>query len=84
MKITNLDDDANIIETEYQNGTIVIPEDNVPEELERVYADIQEKEGPSWYLLIPVTAGGTASAILITALITRTKKQKKEATIDEQ
>ena len=84
LKITNLDDDANIIETEYKNGKIVIPEDNVPEELERVYLELQEKEGPSWYLLIPVTAGATVSAIFITVLITRGKKQKKEATINEQ
>ncbi len=84
IKITNLDDDANIIETEYRNGKIVIPEDNVPEELERVYAEVKEQEGPSWYLLIPVTAVVTVGAILITVLSTRSKKKEKEATINEQ
>ncbi len=83
IKVTNLDNDANIIETEYRNGKIVKPEDNVPEELERVYAEVEES-GTPWYLLIPVTAGATVSAILITVLITRGKKQKKEATINEQ
>lgn len=84
LKITNLDDDANIIETEYKNGKFVIPEGNAPEELERVYADVVEQEGPSWYLLIPVTAGAVVCAILITVLITHGKKKEKEATINEQ
>ena len=84
LKITNLDDDANVIETEYQSGKIVVPEGNAPEALERVYAKTQEKEGTSWYLLIPVTAGAGASALLITALLTRGKKKEKGATNNEQ
>lgn len=84
ITVTNLDEGANIIETEYRNGKIIIPEDNVPEELERVYAEVKEQEGPSWYLLIPITAVVTAGAILTTVLLTRGKKKEKEATINEQ
>lgn len=84
LKITNLDDDANVIETEYQSGKIQVPEGNAPEPLERVYKEAEETEGLSWYLLIPVTAGAGAIALLITALATRGKKKESEATKNEQ
>ena len=78
LKITNLDENPKNIETEYVSGKIEIPEDNVPEELERVYAD-KKQEGPKWYLLIPVTAGAGVSALVITALLLRGKKKESEA-----
>lgn len=86
LKITNLDDDANVIETEYISGKIAVPEGNEPEALERVYAEVEET-GSKWYLLIPITAGAGVSAILITALITLSKKKGKkesEAKANEQ
>lgn len=78
LKITNLDENPKIIETEYVSGKIEIPEDNVPEELERVYAD-KKQEGTRWYLLIPVTAAASVSALVITALLLRGKKKESEA-----
>lgn len=85
LKITNLDEGANVIETEYQSGKIVIPEDSKPEALERVYKEVDVKTGkPSWYLLIPTTAVVSAGALLITALAMRGKKKKEEAAQDEQ
>lgn len=83
LKITNLDDGANVIETEYKSGKIVVPEGKAPEELKRVYKEVKETDS-SWYLLIPVTAGAGASALLITALLTRGKKKAKEAKKNEQ
>lgn len=83
LKITNLDDDANVIETEYKAGKMVIPEGNAPEALERVYAEV-ETTGPSWYLLIPAAAVVGAVALLVTTLATDGKKKEKEATINEQ
>lgn len=78
LKITNLDESAKVIETEYASGKFVIPEDKVPEKLERVYVE-KEQKGPNWYLLIPVTAGAGVSALVITALILRGKKKESEA-----
>ena len=79
LKITNLDEGANVIETEYQSGKIVVPEDNQPEPLDRVYKEVDTKTGkPSWYLLIPTTAVVSAGALLITALAMRGKKKKKK------
>ena len=83
LKITNLDDNANVIETEYRSGKIVVPEGKAPEALEKVYADVKE-DGPSWYLLIPAAAAVGVVALAITAIATRSKKKEKEATINEQ
>ena len=78
LKITNLDENPKVIETEYISGKIQVPEGKAPEKLERVYAD-KKQEGPNWYLLIPVTAGVGVSALAITALILRRKKKESEA-----
>lgn len=78
LKITNLDENPKVIETEYISGKIQVPEGKAPEKLERVYADTKQ-EGLNWYLLIPITAGAGVSALVITALILRGKKKESEA-----
>ncbi len=82
LKITNLDDGANVIETEYKAGKIEVPEGNAPEELERVYTEVEEEKS-TWYLLIPASAAVGVVALVVTALATRGKKKAKEATINE-
>lgn len=83
LKITNLDEGANLIETEYKGSKILVPEDNRQEPMEKVYAEIEEEES-SWYLLIPTTAITGVAALGITALATRSKKKEREATKNEQ
>ena len=83
LTITNLDDEPNVIETEYKSGKLVVPEGNAPEALERVYAEVEEK-GTSWYLLIPAAAIVGGAALLITALATRGKKKESEVAKNEQ
>lgn len=83
LKITNLDDGAKLIETEYKSSKFKVPEGNEPEPLERVYAEMEEKTS-SWYLLIPVTAILSVVALGITVLVSRGKKNQKEASKDEQ
>lgn len=91
IKITNLDEDAKIIETEFVNGKMVIPEDWEYEPMERIYADDVQEAGQEsgqkaemnpnlWYLLIPAVAVVGAIAITTTRLIVRNKK--KEVTQD--
>lgn len=81
LKITNLDEDANVIETEYKSGKIQVPEGKAPEPMERVYKKAEEKQGLSWYLLIPATAGVGVIALLITALAVRGRKKEKESEV---
>lgn len=86
LKIENLDENANVIKTEYKSGKWVKPDDAVYQPMERVY-DVDEGEGKtvSWYMLLPVTAGVGAVALAITALLTRSKRKKKKgATEDEK
>ena len=83
LKITNLDDGAKLIETEYKSSKFKVPEGNEPKPLERVYAEMEEKTS-SWYLLIPVTAILSVVALGITVLVSRGKKNQKEASKDEQ
>lgn len=86
IKINNLDEDAKIIETEFVNGKMIIPEDWEYEPMERIYADdvqeaVQEKEqkqeiNPNlWYLLIPAAAAVGVILITTTILIVRSKKK---------
>lgn len=84
LKITNLDEGANLIETEYKSSKIQVPEDNQQEPMERVYAEIEDTNNFSWYLLIPATAIVGAVALGITVLATRGKKKEREATKNEQ
>lgn len=78
LKITNMDEGPKLIETEYISGKIETPEDNVPEKLEHVYQE-NEKKVSNWYLMVPITALASASALLITALKLRGKKKESEA-----
>ena len=83
LKITNLDEGAKLIETEYKSRKFQVPEDSQPDPLERVYAEVEEKTS-SWYLLIPATAIVGAAALGIAALVSRGKKKGKETSKDEQ
>lgn len=88
LKITNLDDNANVIETEYKSGKWDRPEDAVYEPMKRVYNDEDDATQANgkllngWYLMIPVVAVIGGVAVAITAIVTK-KKVKKEATKHE-
>ena len=93
IKVTNLDKDAQLIETEFKNGKLVIPEDPGYQPMERVYADsveessgkVNEEKEPlsKTWMLIPVSAMVGGIALGVTAILTRNKK-KKEGTENEQ
>ena len=83
IKITNLDESPNLIHTEFQSGKIEVPKDYQEEPIKRVYA-VPEKEGTSWYLLIPVAAVTGGVILGVSALVVNRKKRIKEATRDEQ
>lgn len=88
LKITNLDENPNLIEVEYKSGQWQKPEDFKYTKMERVYADTQEQEAKSndWlYWLIPVAAIviGTG-ALLITGGVIRKKRMQKEETVHEK
>ena len=94
LKITNLDENPNVIETEYQNG-IETFEDAKYEEFERVYKDTTKKDtdktnsndilpGISWYWLLPVAAVIGAAIIGGSFGVVKIKeKRRKEAVNNE-
>lgn len=88
LKIENLDENPNLIETEYQSGKIEVPQDVEYEQMERVYdaaKETEDKEGLSWYWLIVVSAVVVAEALVICAFLTRKKnKKRKEALVNEK
>lgn len=87
LKINNLDENPNVIHTEFKSGKWVTPENATYEPMEQVYADVTDDNGRnvSWYMLLPVTAGVGVAALLITALIVYSKnKTKKGATENEK
>ena len=90
IKITNLDDTPNVIETEYENG-IVTFEDFKYEPFERVYkdvtADAEEKKTVkfSWYLMIPSAAlVGVLIVGVCAGIAGRKKTSGKEEVADEK
>ena len=92
IKITNLDDEPNVIDTEYENG-IVKFEDFEYEPFERVYKDNisevdvtgEESKKFSWYLIIPTTALVGALFVGVCAGIAGRKKASgKEEVSDEK
>lgn len=87
LKITNLDENPNLIETEFKSGKWDVPEDAGYQPLERVYAST-DADGKalafSWYYLIPITVVVVLVGLAVTMLATRKKGNKtKEATADE-
>ena len=79
--ITNKDKNAQLIETEYKAGTVIVPEDHPYQKAEMVFKDTesafaQEDQGFNWYLLIPCAGG--ISVLLIVASFVIAKKQKKK------
>lgn len=86
LKITNLDENAKLIETEYQSSKWDRPEDAVYEPMKRVYkeSDDAAKAGVlnAWYFMIPAVAVIGGIAVAVTAIVTK-KKAKKEATKNE-
>lgn len=87
LKIKNLDQEPNLIETEYKGSKWPKPEHHVYQPMERVYRDAEtggKSAISSWYLLIPAVAVVGGVALGVTALATRGRKKKKEAAEDEQ
>lgn len=89
LKIINLDEGGNVLETEHKSGKWDRPADSVYEPMERIYKDADDVENANgmpfnaWYLVIPATAVIGGIAVAVTALVTK-KKTKKEATQDEK
>ena len=81
LKLDNLDENPNVIETEYRSGNIEIPTSVQPKQQERIYAKTEEK-GCTWYWLIPITAAAGAFALAVTALIVCGRDKRKEAARD--
>lgn len=85
LKITNLDDKANVIETEYQSGKVEAT-DAEYEPFERVYANQDEdkevvsfdKKAMMWYLLIPEALVIGAAIILVPIIVDAYKKKKSK------
>ena len=89
LKITNLDENPSLVETEYKNG-IKTFEDAVYEPFERVYKDdktdanAETKSGISWYWLLPISAVVGAAMIGISFVVVKVKeKRRKEAAANE-
>ena len=87
LKIENLDENPNVIQTEFKSGKWVTPEDAVYEPMERVYADAesgQESNGLSWYFLIPAAAVVGAVALGITAVVIQCKAKKQKGVAEDE
>ena len=78
LVIRNLDLNANIIETEYKNAKITVPEDYKFQRAEKEYRDTEADKGLAlWYLFIPgsvVVAGG----MIAVSILIRRRKTRKE------
>ena len=89
IKITNLDDKPNLIETEYENGVVTF-EDAKYEPFERVYKDVtvdtEKNDSPfSWYLIIPgVALVGVIFVAVCAGIAGRKKTNGKEKVADEK
>ena len=89
IKITNLDENPNLIDVKYQNGKWQKPEDYQYTPMERVYADEGQKQenfmetSIYWILPVVVTVLGIG-ALLITGSNIRKKRMQKEETVHEQ
>lgn len=78
--INNLDKNAQIVETEYKEGTVIAPEDHVYEKAELTFkaedpASDNTEKGFNWYLLIPCAGGVSLICILISFVIAKKKKE---------
>lgn len=81
IKITNLDENPNLIETEFKSGKFDVPEDYQAEPIERVYVE-KKGAGSSWYLLIPIATVAGGLILGVSALVIYKKKREKEAARD--
>lgn len=87
LRIENLDDNPNLIETEYKSGKWEEAPDVEYEPMERVYAEdnTSQENDFSWYLLIPITVAIGVFAMATAAIVVYVKsKKKKEAKVDEK
>lgn len=86
LKIENLDDNPNLIETEYKSGKWEEAQDVQYEPMKRVYSDNAQSQGNmfSWYLLIPITATIGLVTMATVAVVVHVKSKKKEAKVNEE
>lgn len=92
IKVTNLDNKPNVIETEYESGKWNRPEDAVYTPMEKVYQDVEASQSEkltwkmlveSWYVLIPLTLVIGGSAVIVSCALAHKKKNGKEVKADE-
>lgn len=90
IKITNLDENPKLIETEYESGKWHRPEDAVYTPMEKVYRDMKEDQREafslktflaSWYVLIPIAVLMGSGAVVTSCIVSH--KKKKGAKADE-
>lgn len=82
--ITNLDQNAKIIETQYKAGTVTVPEDHKYEKAEMVFKDAEPaRKDPektfNWFLLIPCAAGVSILCILGSVIVAKSRRKKEVA-----
>lgn len=77
LVIKNLDNGAKVIETEYKNAKITVPEDYKFQRAEKEYRKSEDGINQNlWYLLIAGTAVVVAGGISIVVLVQKKKKKK--------
>lgn len=87
LKVENLDENPNLIETEFQSGKWEEAKDAGYIPAERVYQQVKDdKEGRLGYFLIPMIAAGVGIvAVVATGIVVTCKKNKKgRMTTDEK
>lgn len=86
VKITNLDESPNLIETEYKSGKATV-EDAVYEPFERVYASTETAgEGVqqfSYYWILAIVAVVGAGMLIVSAVVSKKGKSKRRKEADE-
>ena len=84
IKITNLDVNPVLVETEYKAGTVIVPEDYDYQRAEMVFKEsvaenIAEEQPVGWNLLIFGSAGGAIIMVVVSVLIAIRRKRKAVA-----
>ena len=81
--ITNMDQNAQVIEADYKAGTVVVPEDHSYERAEMVFKDTdasaQTNGGLKWLWLIPCACGVSLLCVAVSFVIAKKRKNKEVA-----